>query len=368
MTKIHLAKAGTYSDASGRSVTLSAEQIAELAASYPARTAKAPLVLGHPKTDDPAHGWIDGLEVDAKGDLWGVTSDVTPDLAAAVKAGRYRNVSISYWPKGHKSSPNPDATTLRHVGVLGAAVPAIPGLTPISFAASDPGVVTVEMSAQRWGWQSAKTLLHGLRDWLIEREGKEAADSVMPTYLLDDLDSAADAERDAEPKFSNQSPEAAMPKDDTNPKPVDLAARTAELDAREAELKAREEANAIADAEARAAASTSFAAGLVKEGKLAPAGSEVVADIHRRLAVSDEPVAFANGTKAPALAEFEKLFTGAVPIVNLSAASEPDQSSDETQGKDTASLTARARQIVKDDDSISFSAAVRQAEEEAGKA
>jgi len=366
-TRIHLAKPGTYRDMHDRATVIDAARINELAASYQPGTAKAPLVIGHPADGDAAHGWLDSLDVDDQGHLWGTVSDVTPELAAAVKAGHYRNVSISWWPKGHTSSPLPATDTIRHVGVLGAQVPAIPGLTPLSFSASDDGIVTVELSAQRWGWEAVKTIFRNLRDRTIEREGKETADRDYPAYLFDELDDAAEAE--LHPSFAAKPEQPMSTKNATKTPPVDLAAQKAELDQRATDLAAREAKQDRLDDEAAKQQSVSFAAGLVEKGLLAPAGKDVVADIHRRLGKSDEPVSFSNGTTQPALDAFEALFKGATPIVNLAAVSDPDRSSNEDPpGKDTASLTSRARKLQAEDPAMSFSAAVRQAEKEADAA
>lgn len=363
-SRIHLARPGRYSDMNGRSVSLDAATIAALASSYDAAANRAPLVLGHPKTDDPAYGWVDALEVDGKGDLYAVPGDVAPALADAVRRGEYRNVSISFYPKGHANSPAPDGPCLKHVGILGATVPAIRGLEPLSFAADD-GAVTVELSEKdAWAFWSMKDMARGLREWLIEKFGKDEADKVVPAYAIDDLDDAGDAALENAPAFSHPQKKPETPMATDKKAEVSFAEREADLEAREQKIAAREAEDARKDAERAETAAIAFADGLIKEGKLAPAGREIVADIHKRLATSDEPVAFADGTKAPALGEYEKLLTGAVPLICLAEVSKGDGST-VTDAKDPDALTARANKIREENPAIAFSAAVRQAEEEA---
>lgn len=365
--RIHLARPGKYTDAHGRAVTLGADRLKALAASYKPGTDKAPLVLGHPTEGAPAFGWVDTLEVDDKGDLYGNVSQVSPELSDAVKAGKYRNVSMSFYPKGSGNSPAPAAEALRHVGILGAEVPAIRGLTPLSLADGDDAVTVDFADGGRIGWWSVKQAVRAFRDWIIERDGTEAADKAIPTYLIDNLDTAAREARDADetsPSFTDPQPETPMPPPEQ--KPVDLTARTAELDAREAELKKREAEIAASDAEAAGTTALAFADGLIGKGKLAPAGKETVVELHKRLAGDDAPLSLSDGGSKPMLAAFEALFEGAQPVIDLAERSKPDQSTD-LKGDDPDALTVRANELVKANPALSFADAVREAEKEAAK-
>lgn len=376
-TRIHLARTGTFRDALDRVVTVDDAMLSDLADSYDAARFKAPLVLGHPEDGAPAHGWVEGLSVE-DGNLYAQVGEVSTDLADAVKAGRYRNVSISWWPKGHENSPAKDHAALRHVGVLGAQVPVVKGLQPLSFAADDDGIVAIEFADTAFGWRTVKMVVRGMREWLIESAGQEKADQVVPAYYIDTLDEAADRADEAAPRsFEDPSnphanppetkPEVTSMSGDKDKKPeatTDLAEREAALAEREAAIKAREAEIETAAAEGRKSAAIAFADGLIKDGKLMPAGKDVVADLHSRLAVSDEPIAFADGTEKPALKSFEDLFAGAKPIIDLGEASAADQAS-EIDGANQADLTRRANEIQKDNPAISFAEAVRQAEKEA---
>lgn len=381
-TRIHLARTGTFRDALNRVVTVDDAVLSDLSESYDAARFKAPLVLGHPQDGAPAYGWVERLSVE-DGNLYGEIGEVATGLAEAVKAGRYRNVSISWWPKGHENSPAQDRAALRHVGVLGAQVPVVKGLEPLSFAAGDEGVVAIEFADTAFGWRTVKMVVRGIREWLIESAGQDKADQVVPAYFIDTLDEAADrAEESAagtdaprsfeDPSSPNANPIETLPeetsmsgdKDKKPEQPTDLAEREAALAAREAAIKAREAEIEAAAAGARKAAAIAFADGLIADGRLMPAGKDVVVDLHTRLAGSDAPIAFADGTEKPALKSFEDLFAGAKPIIDLGEASAADQAS-EIDGANQADLTRRANEITKENPAVSFSEAVRQAEKEA---
>ncbi|MEM6680451.1 MAG: hypothetical protein AAF675_21500, partial [Pseudomonadota bacterium] len=199
--KIHLAKTGKVTDSHGRATTIDAGLLAELAEGYDVAVHKAPLVLGHPADGAPAYGWVDSLEVGADGELYGKVGEVAADLTDAVRDGRYRNVSISFWPKGHSQSPNPARATLRHVGVLGAQIPAIKGLTPLSFAEM-PGLITltskesgghtIDLGEPKigMGFHAVRDFMRNMREWIIAQFGTEEADRVAPSWLIDTADSA----------------------------------------------------------------------------------------------------------------------------------------------------------------------------------
>ncbi|WP_146810409.1 hypothetical protein [Aneurinibacillus danicus] len=92
-------------------------------------------MIGHPQEEKHVYGWISGLKR-VGGKLLATFADVTPEFASAVNAGRYKKVSVRL--------RNTDrGWTLRHVGFLGAAAPAVEGLQPIEFA--EHGSVYVDL-------------------------------------------------------------------------------------------------------------------------------------------------------------------------------------------------------------------------------
>ncbi len=85
-----------------------------------------PIVIGHPQTNAPAYGWVNGLRKHIKNGvafLQAKFEQVNPDFADLVRAGSYKKRSAAFYSDGK----------LRHVGFLGATPPAIKGLKDINF-------------------------------------------------------------------------------------------------------------------------------------------------------------------------------------------------------------------------------------------
>jgi len=83
---------------------------------------EAPIVIGHPKSNGPAFGWIKDLKR-AGNTLYAKFKDVVPEFENLVKRGLFKKRSASFYPDG----------SLRHVGFLGAVPPAVKGLADLKF-------------------------------------------------------------------------------------------------------------------------------------------------------------------------------------------------------------------------------------------
>jgi hypothetical protein len=142
--RITILRPGKFTAVDGTEHSYSEADLTAIAAAYDPSSNPAPLVIGHPKLDHPAYGWVKGLSVEG-GEL---VADADPDklepaFAEAVNAGRYRKVSASFYPPGHSQSPHPATSYLKHIGFLGAAAPGVKGLGTVAFAeAAD--LVTIE--------------------------------------------------------------------------------------------------------------------------------------------------------------------------------------------------------------------------------
>ena len=137
-------RAGTRTDANGNTVTITEADLAAAAQAYDPKVHEAPIVVGHPKADAPAYGWVKSLGVQ-NGVLTADFDQVDEGFADLVKAGRYKKVSASFYPPISPNNPKPGIWTLRHVGFLGAQPPAVKGLSAISFA---EGEVYVEFAEE----------------------------------------------------------------------------------------------------------------------------------------------------------------------------------------------------------------------------
>jgi hypothetical protein len=351
---IAIFRAGTHRDLHGRDLSFSATDLQQIADSYDPVAARAPMVIGHPKTDDPAYGWVTGLRVDEAGQLRAVLDQVEPAFAGQVRAGRYRNVSASLWPPGHPNNPKPAGWYLRHVGVLGAAAPGVTGLPPIELAADD-GAHVFEFSAEnRYAWMDVVGMFRRLRDWMIESAGVEKADQVIPSWQIDSLSSAAqpapaEVAPASTPSFAAPAP---APKEppmsetqtaDFAARESALATREQQLAAREAEIKTAEDAAAQARSKAARESAVSFAASLADAGQILPRHQPELVEV--LLALPPAPVSFSASDGQPVQAEPAQLlrtFLSSLP----SQIKYGEKSRDEGVGGGVASFAAPAGSVV----------------------
>ncbi|WP_230339370.1 hypothetical protein [Paralysiella testudinis] len=82
-------KAGTRTSADGKVWHISDADVARAAAVYDPAKHEAPIVIGHPKMDAPAYGWVPALSA-ASGSLSAEFAQMDADFAEAVAAGRYK--------------------------------------------------------------------------------------------------------------------------------------------------------------------------------------------------------------------------------------------------------------------------------------
>ncbi|WP_374631806.1 phage protease [Ferrovibrio sp.] len=206
MKSFRIFKPGKHQPASGgEAIEFTETMLKAVAAAYDPAKHQAPLVIGHPKTDDPAMGWIKSLAFE-DGHLVVTPDQVDPAFADAVQAGKFKFCSASFYPVDHANNPTPGQLYLRHVGALGAMAPAVKGLGQISFADKGEGVLDF---ADFTGWQLSDIadLLRSLKNYLIEKEGQVKADEIMSEWLLNALQRRAgetiEAERQDNPAFSD---------------------------------------------------------------------------------------------------------------------------------------------------------------------
>ena len=219
MNKIAIFKTGRHTATSGDVLDATPEMLAAIAAGYNPTLHESPAVVGHPRHDAPAYGWVRALSFDEpSGVLYADFAQVDPQFADWVAAGRYKKRSASFYTADHPSNPTPGKPYLRHVGFLGAQPPAVKGLA--DFAGTDEPVY-------------------------------EFADLPDPPQPLPHEETM---EKDEELKKKEQ---------ELNEREKTLAEKDAELKRKEAELEAEEAAREEAQA-------ADFAESLVKTGQLLP--------------------------------------------------------------------------------------------------
>lgn len=301
MKRLQLFRPGKHTASSGVPFSFSESDLQATAAAYDPAKHEAPIVVGHPRHDLPAYGWVKSLAFcDAALDA--EPHQVDAAFAELVDAGRFKKISASFYAPDAPSNPVPGVYYLRHVGFLGAQPPAVKGLKPVEFADAEEGVIEFA----DWGDVQNATLWRRMRDWLIGEKGIEAADKIIPDYAVADLEAAArapEASTAATPAYSETSKGVTMT-------PEQIAARESELRT-QAEAQARKDEEQrqrdteFAERETRLAAEettraradiVSFVEGLVTEGRILPAHKSAAVEALVALP-ADSKIEFAEGDK-----------------------------------------------------------------------
>ena len=278
-------KSGTRTDNNGRTVTITDADVAQAAAAYDPKLHEAPLVIGHPKTDAPAYGWVGGLHADG-GVLSADFAQMDDDFVGLVQSGRYKKVSASFYPPDSPSNPKPGSWYLRHVGFLGAQPPAVKGLSAINFAEDD---VYVEFS--EYAHRRAASIFRRLREWLIEQYDTATADKVVADWEIRDIEESADWKPEPPtPAFADPAtptdPETHENKETPMSPEEQLTAEKAAREqaeakaaAAEAELKRLQDEQDRDLREGKHEQNAEFAEALVKEGRLKPTDKALMVQV-----------------------------------------------------------------------------------------
>ena len=276
---IHIFRPGRHTSMQGATIDFGESDLIATANAYDPARHEAPLVIGHPRADAPAWGWVGGLTADGGG-LFAAPRQLDPAFAEMVRAGRFKKVSASFYTPDSPHNPVPGVYYLRHVGFLGAQPPAVKGLAPVNFAEgdTDEGCVSFDFAESPGLLRWLADLFRGLREYVVEKDGAETADRAIPSYAVSGLQemAAASAAQAAEiPAFAeNLTPpkEKSMQKQETPPaENIDFAetkARADELERKVAYLTGiarKERASRVVDK-------------ALADGRLTPAQSVGLAD------------------------------------------------------------------------------------------
>lgn len=238
--RVHILRAGTFTDMHGQKRGFSAADLEAIASDYRPERHQAPIVVGHPQHNSPAFGWIKSLTATGD-DLEAEVEQLDPAFVEAVRAGRYRTRSASLYPPDHPGNPAPGSWYLRHLGFLGGMPPAVKGLRGADLGEDAP-LITLDLGA------CPSDLLPVTEDPLMP-DTRSAAPGAPQTPEL----TATAADRG----LANLSEQAAR-----------LARLEADLAARETAIAQREQA-AAAQAEAvRRTEIASFCESLAEQAKL----------------------------------------------------------------------------------------------------
>ena len=311
---------GTHTAMDGRNVTFTLDDCIDLATSYDPTLSEAPFVVGHPSLTAPAYGWAARFEV-RDGLVYAEPKQVVPAFAEAFNDGLYKKRSLSIYLPDSPGNPKPGHFYPRHVGFLGAIPPAIKGLPDVQFAETGDGNAPLEFATE-WEAENLADVLRGLRDYLIEKEGTERADQILPQWriksieemgtrsdnsvipplayaeehIVDEKEKALAArekaldDREAALALKEKNPGTKTPPTNED----DLDKREKALREREDKLNAQEKANKEKEEKQRRNDITDFADGLVKKGQILPRHKSTLVEV--LVGLNHEPISFADGT------------------------------------------------------------------------
>ncbi len=250
-----------------------------------------PVVVGHPKDNAPAFGWVQGLRTSVKNGatiLEAKFKDIVPEFEAIVKQGLFKKRSASFYPDGR----------LRHVGFLGAAPPAVKGLADLKFDDADNAISFEDINNQTGGKSmDFKEFIEGMKWWKKEvedaaRQPGASPNPAPPPPAAGDVKTFTEADIEAAKKEA----EAA-------------ARKKAEVDFAEQTRKVRQEA-------AQKEISV-WCDQLVKSGKIAPAWIDMgLKEFCQGLPVETE-VSFTEKVKATPSAWFRQFIETLPKLVNF---------------------------------------------------
>lgn len=263
---------------SGVPLDFSAADLAASVAGYDPVKWKAPIVIGHPAIDAPAYGWVEQLTLDADG-IHVEPTQVDEAFADVLREGKFRNISVRFFPPAAHNNPVPGIYYLRHVGVLGATPPAVMGLKPIEFSADDDAeCITIEFSMDDDAADSPA----------VPPEGGNGQKPALPSPITPEEPHTVTPEEVAALHAQNAT----------------LAAQVATLQAQQAETARL----------ALHADNAAFADGLVKAGRLIPGIAPLIVATLDHLAESESPM-FGEGDAAQPLPAALKAALSAAPVV-----------------------------------------------------
>ena len=338
---VAIMRTGTFKDSAGNPHTFDVAKLDAIAAAYNPQFHEAPEVIGHPKTDDPAWGWVKSLKRD--GDiLFYEPGDRVPEFQQMIDLRMFKNRSVKL---------GADGVTIKHVGWLGAQAPAVKGL-PVAFSEDsdsidiefaepdDPGVI-----------EKMKKMLMEMMDMV---SGKDKKKETMP-------------EKDG--MQMNEKEEENMGEiDDLKKQITESSSRIAEFSEKEqkkdADILALRKQLKEKEAAERKKDFAQFCEGLQKEGKLPPAVVPTVVEFMEILS-GTETFEFSEGegkVKVAPVERFKTLLGSLKKVIEFSEVATKDKGAKNSEGSAEERLDTIARGKMAAKKELSYSAAFSEAQ------
>jgi hypothetical protein len=188
--KIPFIRTGRFTDKNGTTAEIKPETLDKIIAStrsYPYQNGEFPVVIGHPKEDSPAWGWISKNSIVKEKNILSALADdssFAAEFREWISKKLYKTVSVALRPDW----------SIKHIGFLGAQPPAVTGLPAVEFSSS-PNDIIIELSegvlsAKQFGLLSS--LFSGIKNYFIEKEGEEKAEELIPSSSLEEMTKPAE--------------------------------------------------------------------------------------------------------------------------------------------------------------------------------
>lgn len=134
--KLEIFKVGKHTSSNGVTKNYTLDDLNQIITNHSEPT---PIVVGHPKDNSPAFGWIKSLFLKGES-LFAEASDIVPEFLDLLKQKIYKNRSVSL-------KTNADGELfLNHVAFLGGALPAVKGLEELNLSADDSELFDFDFS------------------------------------------------------------------------------------------------------------------------------------------------------------------------------------------------------------------------------
>lgn len=291
MKPFEIFRSGTHATSKGQTLTFTDSDLQAIAEKYDPALSEAPIVIGHPKTDGPAYGWVKSVTYN-DGRLLIDTHQVETNFSDMVKDGRFKKRSASFFPPNHPNNPTPGQYYLRHVGFLGAEPPAVKGLKPVEFSQGDDCVEFMEAASASqlaYALETVGRMFRRIRERMIETDGVETANQAVAEWDIETLNRTAGDLRAPDPVspfFSETTEETKMTDQATEERLAEIARREQQL--KDSEIAFSEKQKAITIAEDSRFVAEMIAAGTLPAG-LKDAAEAIFSDL------SEDEITFSDG-------------------------------------------------------------------------